>query len=199
MDVALPPLKGLRNGLYYGGKVRFVHSLVMMLLFKDINKSNIKQILKFTMEHALNLGKFVFLYKLSCILLEKIYKKTSLNNFIAGFVCGYFIWGHKTPVNYQIVLYLFSRILIGLADMVYKKIQKRNGRKDSKPGKMIYPLFAALIWGIVMWIFEVDKDSLQASLTSSMEFLYNKSNEALRDWSELVPFYIPDAVRKLFA
>ena len=37
-------LRGLRNGIYYGGKVRLVHSFVMMLLFKSISKSEIKNI-----------------------------------------------------------------------------------------------------------------------------------------------------------
>jgi hypothetical protein len=44
-----------------------------------------------------------------------------------------------------------------------------------------------------MWIFEIDKNSLQASLSSSMEFLYKKSDEPLKDWRELVPFYLPPA------
>jgi len=26
-------IRGLRNGMYYGGKVRFMHSLVIMILF----------------------------------------------------------------------------------------------------------------------------------------------------------------------
>lgn len=42
----MPVLKGLRNGLYYGGKVRLVHSFVMMLLFKSVSKQEIKNIVK---------------------------------------------------------------------------------------------------------------------------------------------------------
>lgn len=26
-------VRGLRNGMYYGGKIRFMHSLVIMILF----------------------------------------------------------------------------------------------------------------------------------------------------------------------
>jgi hypothetical protein len=37
----------------------------------------------------------------------------------------------------------------------------------------------------------VNRAALQPSLTSSMEFLYKKSDEELRDWRELVPFYVP--------
>lgn len=119
MDILLPPLKGLRNGLYYGSKVRLVHSFIMTLLFKDLTKSSLKQILKMTLEHAKNLGKFVFLYKLMVALLQRLYKRTSLNNFLSGLVCGYVVWRHKTPVNYQIVLYLFSRVVVALLEMAY--------------------------------------------------------------------------------
>lgn len=120
----MPALRGLRNGIYYGAKVRAVHSLIMTVLFKELNKHNLKQIFKMTLEHARNLGKFVFLYKLCVIIFEKIYKKTSLNNFVAGTLCGYFVWKEKTPVNYQIVLYLFSRITVALMDMAYRKYKE---------------------------------------------------------------------------
>jgi peroxisomal membrane protein 4 len=35
-----------------------------------------------------------------------------------------------------------------------------------------YYLLAAFCWGIVMWLFEKDKTTLQPSLRSSMEYLY---------------------------
>lgn len=62
-------LRGLRNGIYYGGKVRLIHSFVMMLLFKSITKKEVKNIIRLGAEHAKNLGLFVFAYKSSCILL----------------------------------------------------------------------------------------------------------------------------------
>lgn len=62
-------LKGLRNGLYYGGKVRLVHSLVMTLLFKSLNQKEIVNIMKLGFEHARNLGLFVFGYKGTVIVL----------------------------------------------------------------------------------------------------------------------------------
>lgn len=36
-----------------------------------------------------------------------------------------------------------------------------------------FPLLAALSWGLVMFLFDRNKSSLQKSLTSSMDFLYN--------------------------
>ena len=36
----------------------------------------------------------------------------------------------------------------------------------------IYPAFASLVWGLVMFLFEYDKSCLQQSLVSSMEYIY---------------------------
>lgn len=63
-------LLGLRQGVYYGARIRFFHALVMTLLFKQGSmRSKLRIILKLTYEHARNLGAYVFLYKtLVCIL-----------------------------------------------------------------------------------------------------------------------------------
>lgn len=91
-------LKGLRNGIYYGGKVRLVHSFVMMLLFKSVSKAELKNILKLGFEHAKNLGLFVFCYKASCVILASLWGEKKVNHFLAGFVFGGLIFGRKTPV-----------------------------------------------------------------------------------------------------
>jgi hypothetical protein len=39
-----------------------------------------------------------------------------------------------------------------------------------------YYLLAAVCWGVVMYMFEKDKNTLQPSLKSSMEFLYKESD-----------------------
>lgn len=53
------------------------------------------------MEHARNLGLFVFSYKAACILLAKLWGEKPINHFISGFVFGGLIFGRKTPVfNY---------------------------------------------------------------------------------------------------
>lgn len=66
-------LRGMRNGMYYGGKVRFMHSLVMALTFmKGSPKERIVRLLSLTKDHALSLGLYVGLYKLFVLILEKI-------------------------------------------------------------------------------------------------------------------------------
>jgi peroxisomal membrane protein 4 len=68
-DDLISVLKGCRNGLYYGGRVRLAHSLVMMLLFKNISRSELNAVIKNTWEHARNLGLFVLCYKAGCLAL----------------------------------------------------------------------------------------------------------------------------------
>ena len=180
-------LRGLRNGMYYGGKVRFTHALVMTLLFrKGPMKEKMKSIFQLTWQHARNLGCYVFLYKAIVYILNKLRGRTSkYHAFIGGVIAGYIIFRNKTSVNYQIVLYLFSRVIMGSAENLVKK--------KKLPDISTFPALAAICWGLVMFLFEDDSSSLQSSLTSSMEFLYRDS-ETWRSWTDFVPFRIPQAL-----
>jgi peroxisomal membrane protein 4 len=112
--------------LEYGSKVRFVHTLVMTLLFKEITLKQIptilKSILSMAIEHGKNLGLFVFSYKVGYKLLNYFVSTSSANHFISGLIFGGLIFGTRTGVNNQIVLYLFSRVVIGLATYFYRKL-----------------------------------------------------------------------------
>ncbi len=179
----LSAFRGLRNGIYYGGKVRFTHSLVMTILFKnDTLSEKIKSILYLTFEHAINLGGFVFLYKLTTCILKNIFRSDNkLINFLAGFIGSFFIWARKTPVNQQIMLFLLSRDLLAGANILSEKINSKfNG----------FPLASMLVWGFVMFLFEYKPESLQGSLLSSMEFIY-KDSDKWKNWKDFIPFHIP--------
>lgn len=123
----LAVLKGFRNGLEYGSKVRFVHTLVMTLLFKDIHLKRVpallKAILAMAAEHGVNLGLFVLAYKSGYKILDFVAGTRSLNHFLSGLLFGTLIFGKKTGVNNQIVLYLFSRVLIGLGTLFYDNLR----------------------------------------------------------------------------
>jgi len=179
--------RGLRNGIWYGGRLRFLHALVMTILFnKGTTKAKLKSILELTYEHAKNLGIYVFLYKSGLWVLKKIHgKQANFHSFISGFVMGYVVFGKKTNVNYQIVLYLLSRIITGgINNLVNKK---------KLPDISAYPWLAAICWGIVMWLFEDDPKCLQPSLSTTMQFLY-KDTESYKDWTDFVPVTLPAAV-----
>ena len=99
------------------------------------------------------------------------------------------IFGKKTGVSHQIVLYLFSRVIIGLATLLYRKISEMNASKWTFVEKgYCYYLLAAVCWGTVMWLFEKDKTILQPSLSHSMQFLYKESDNVSR-WTDMIPYY----------
>jgi len=81
-------------------------------------------------------------------------------------------------VEFQINLYLLSRIIYGLAKLAVKRGYISTPKGDT------FPWFAALVWGIVLWQFEYEMDTLQPSLRSSMTYLYHDSNK----WTSLKNF-----------
>lgn len=178
-------LRGLRNGMYYGGKIRFVHSLVMTILFKEGNLSEkMKNIITLTWEHAFNLGLFALIYKTVCCVLKNLFKtRNRIINFIAGLFGSYFMWTKRSAVNMQIMLYLLSRNILAISNMISTKYFPKfnNG----------FMLTSMIVWGVVMFLFEYKPDSLQQSLFSSMDFIY-KQSDSFKTWKDLVPFYIPD-------
>ena len=48
-----------------------------------------------------------------------------------------------------------------------------------------------IIWGFVMYLYELDKKVLNGSLVSSMNFLYKNSDKPLTNYKELIPFDLP--------
>lgn len=176
----------------------------MTLLFRDITLKQaptlFKSICSMALEHGKNLGLFVFCYKAGYKLLNHMVRPSSFNHFLSGLIFGSLIFGKKTGVNHQIVLYLFSRVLIGLATMLYRKF---TSLKLGESGKIKfieqgygYYVLAALCWGTVMWLFEKDKSTLQPSLKNSMEFLYKESDN-MESLTELIPYY-PNENKKKF-
>ncbi|CAD5219005.1 unnamed protein product [Bursaphelenchus okinawaensis] len=168
----LTALKGLRNGLVYGARIRAPHALVMVFLFgRGSIVARLKTVLKLTKTHAWNLGRFVFGYKLLLAVLKKLEgEKNQLHSFVAAFSVGYLIFGKENGVNTQINLYLLSRIIYGLV-----KLGAENGIVPT-PNFKVFPWFAAVLWGTVLWMFEYHQHVLQSSLQSSMTYLYHDSD-----------------------
>lgn len=105
-----------------------------------------------------------------------------IHSFLAGAIGGYFVWGRYSSVNYQIVLYLTSRILVGLWKRQFEHARQKEGH-DKRAISVamldrttaLYPIAAATVWGIVMYLFETHPDVLHPSLKSSMDEIYRVS------------------------
>jgi peroxisomal membrane protein 4 len=184
----LASLRGFRNGLEYAVRVRAAHCLVMILLYRRDKSltANFHFLYQATKEHGLNLGSFVLVFKLlRCQLMNRAGISRGLASFISGGVGGAVVWGRaRTPINYQVVLYLLSRITVGLVH--------HGVNQGHLPDKEGFQPMASLVWAVVMYLFTVDSKALQGSLRSSMEFLYDDekyaSDTAVSLLDKLLPF-----------
>ncbi|KAI8370009.1 peroxisomal membrane protein 4-like protein [Blakeslea trispora] len=165
-------LKGCRNGIVYGTKVRFPHALVMTVLFKtDSLENKVKGILMATKQHAQNLGLFATIYKTLMIVQKKLNgdKEASVHPFIAGVIGGYYVFGENNSINQQIILYLFSRAVLAMVKVPVQR-QIMNAPEHT------YPVFAAVVWGVIMWLFRHETETVQPSLRASMQYIYRDSD-----------------------
>lgn len=105
------------------------------------------------------------------------FPQSTYHSFVAGMIGGYTIWGRYSSINYQVVLYLCSRILIG-AVMYARKIGFMRSTYFTFP--VVYPAFASLVWGTVMFFFEYHPDVLHPSLKNSMDEIYRISLNSQR-------------------
>jgi len=171
-------------------KIRLPHAFVMTLLFNY--KSDLRylgdRMCNLTWEHSRNLALFVGFYKSALALGRVIRVKlgdklespmgrpaNQFDAFLAGGLIGHIIWGRYTAINSQIVMYLTSRVIMGLF-----RIAAAKGlpiAKDLTFETQVYPIWASVVWAIVMWQFEYYPDKLASSLTESMKFLYHDSNQ----------------------
>ncbi|KAI0359146.1 peroxisomal membrane protein 4 [Trametes cingulata] len=181
-------LKGARNGFVYGVKVRFPHALIMAILFgRGDWQTRLRTIYRATKQHALNLAKFVSLYKTLLLVQKKINggKERSFDTFIAGLIGGYVVFGDRNAVNEQIVLYVCSRVVasfLSRAKSPYNMSSTASsGVRPLPPDATQFSIFAAVCWGAVMWLFNERGETIQPGMFNSMTYLYRDSEH----WNSL--------------
>ncbi|MCJ1357963.1 MAG: hypothetical protein MMC33_007960 [Icmadophila ericetorum] len=183
-------VKGARNGAVYGAKIRFPHALVMVFLFRSGTvRQKLYMIWKATRTHARNLATFAFIYKATMLTLHQSplpptsRKERSSDTFLAGLIAGYLVFGrgYQSSVNQQIIIYVFSRSILALARL---SVQNRNiipMAVEEKVTTNAWPVFAALSWATVMWLFRWHPETLQPSLQSSMQYMYVECTKRQRN------------------
>jgi len=179
-------------------------------------REKITLILRATKTHAQNLAKYAAIYKVTMLLLKHMGsepgKEGPFDTFFAGLLGGYLVFGrrskrgHVSSVSKQIVIFgtssplppqsylltrcdsVFARVCLSLAQL---SIQPSVGIiKNHELSKRIshdaWPVFAALSWGSVMWLFRWYPDTVQSGLRSSMDYIYVQSDH----WDSLRNFII---------
>ncbi|WVN87675.1 uncharacterized protein L203_102861 [Cryptococcus depauperatus CBS 7841] len=189
-------IKGARNGFVYGVKIRFPHALVMTLLFSHKPwPAKIKGILTATRTHATNLCKFVTIYKLILLLQKKLNggKERDLDTLFAGGLGGWWVFGERTPINEQMVLYVFSRVLLGFLPRLYTSPHApktpfeplphplpplTSPQANPKPipvAPLPFTILATLTWAGAMYMFRHRGERIQPGMVNSMKYLYRDS------------------------
>ncbi|KAK7540642.1 Tim17/Tim22/Tim23/Pmp24 family-domain-containing protein [Phyllosticta citribraziliensis] len=198
-------LKGLRNGIVYGAKVRFPHALVMIFLFRSGDfRTKLSMVLKATKTHARNLGTFALIYKSSMLALRHLSptgKERQYDSLLAGLAGGYYVFGRgvQSSVNQQIVIYVFARVVLAYAKLlVQPKAASSAGASSSAGGlglikdekfaatlrERSWPVFASLSWALVMYAFRWHPETVQPSMRSSMVYIYDQADR----WDSLRNF-----------
>lgn len=116
-------IKGIRNGVVYGSKVRFPHALVMIFLFRSGSlRKKAWLVLSATRQHARNLALFALIYKGSLLALRKAApqrREGRYDTFFAGLLGGYVVFGRSnSSVAQQIVIYVFARVCLAYAKLL---------------------------------------------------------------------------------
>lgn len=124
----LEAIRSSRNGIVYGGKLRFSHALVINLLYQSGPlKPRLKQVIKATKNHAEVLAGFAVIYKIACKILANDAalgsKNSGLVKFLAGGLSGWVVYSQNfnyfhPGITHQITLYCFSRVMIALCKII---------------------------------------------------------------------------------
>ncbi|KAJ5463305.1 Mitochondrial inner membrane translocase subunit Tim17/Tim22/Tim23/peroxisomal protein PMP24 [Penicillium sp. IBT 31633x] len=180
-------VKGARNGIVYGSKVRFPHALVMIFLFRSGTiREKTLLVLKATRQHARNLATFAVIYKASMILLRNIPggagKEGRYDTFFAGLLGGYAVFGRQPgSISQQIVIYVFARVMLALAKLAIQPNMHPLSSLITSDARIkitdnAYPVFASVTWATVMYIWRWHPETLASSLRSSMVYIYGDSD-----------------------
>lgn len=150
-------------------------------------RTKLALILRATRTHARNLATFAFLYKALMYLLRHTPRSLSsdasilaqdkearYDALLAGLLGGYAVFGRgsQSSVNRQIVIYVFARVVLGLADLGAQ--QSGAWIPDGVRQQVIHgawPVFAAGSWGLVMWLYRWHPEVVQPSMRSSMTYM----------------------------
>ncbi|KAK6202361.1 Tim17/Tim22/Tim23/Pmp24 family-domain-containing protein [Scheffersomyces amazonensis] len=124
----LEALRSARNGIVYGGKIRFSHALVINLLYRSGPiLPRLKPVLKATKNHAEVLAAFAMIYKIAVKLLIQPTLlgpgNTRLAKFIGGAFGAWIVYSQHFPyfhpgITHQITLYCYSRVSLAVGKIL---------------------------------------------------------------------------------
>lgn len=143
----LEVVRSARNGIVYGGKIRFSHALVINLLYRSGSFGpRLKEVLKATKNHAEVLAGFAIIYKfaLGVLLNDQVLGSNArlASKFLAGCFGSWIVYsqhfGYFHPgITHQVTLYCFSRVLLAGSKIVLDMYLNCANPKYSSSGSTI--------------------------------------------------------------
>ncbi|KAG5502019.1 hypothetical protein JKF63_04296 [Porcisia hertigi] len=180
-DVFFTALKGFRNGVVYGARVRAPHALVLNLVWSKSPYSSMPaKILKVTRMHAFGLGYSAVTFAIVRGLLRRLQGATHMwHNALAGFMVGSIFWGDPSNgVHIQMMMYMLARIICA----VYHLLVSKYGL--SVP-PVAYRLYMGCLWSLAIMFLMYSPDKLQSSMMQSLEYIFKDSGR-FSSWYDLL-------------
>jgi peroxisomal membrane protein 4 len=120
---------------------------------------------------------------------------------IAGGLVAHFVWGRYSTINYQILLYVLSRVVISVGRLLSAKGVPPFSWFTFEDA---YPTLSVAVWAAVMVLFEFEPNLLQGSMRRSMEMLYHQDGPEVSTndfipspvWSGVAAFVLAWAWRR---
>ncbi|AYU79843.1 peroxisomal membrane protein 4, putative [Leishmania donovani] len=180
-DVFFTALKGFRNGLVYGTRVRAPHALVLNLVWSKSPYSSMPaKIFSVTKTHALGLGYSSVTFAVVRGLLRKLQGTThAWHNALAGFMIGALFWGDPSNgVHIQMMMYILARIVCALYHLLISKCA-------APIPPVAYRLYMGCLWCLAIMFLMYSPDKLQSSMAQSLEYIFKDSGK-FSSWYDLV-------------
>lgn len=180
-DVLFRCLKGFRNGVVYGTRVRAPHALVLNLVWSKAPYRTIpRKVWDVTLQHALGLGGSAVTFAAVRGALERIRGHSSvLHDGLAGFMIGFVFWGNScSNVHLQMMMYMLSRVLCALYNVVVS-------RANLKVPSFMYRVYMGVLWAATVIVLSVSPTALQSSMRQSLEYIFYESSR-FTNWYDLL-------------
>lgn len=174
-------LKGFRNGVVYGTRVRAPHALVLNLVWSKAPYRTIPgKVLQVTKTHALGLGWSAVVFALTRGILQRLQGTRQIwHDALAGFLIGFLFWGNPSNgVHIQMMMYMIARVICALYHLLSARMRLNIPTKA-------YRFFSGALWSCTILFLLYEPQMLQSSMLQSLRYIFQDSGR-FNNWYDLL-------------
>lgn len=172
-DILFTALKGFRNGVVYGARVRAPHALVLNLVWSKAPYRTIPaKIFSVTKAHAIGLGFSSVIFAVVRGALRALQGREALwHTTLAGFLLGAVCWGDVgSAVHMQMMMYMLSRIVCAWYHLVVSRFSLRVP-------SYAFRAYMGALYAITLTLLAVRPETLQSSMRHSLAYIFTDSSK----------------------